>query len=566
MPSLQDELKNKIIKSSLKKSEGNKDNYIDSQKRAKKREPIVQLNKKKYSNEHAKVKCEYCNKSFRKEILNAHHREVHAEEIKTKKSKYIKCSKCNTKILSSLMSKHMQEKHGNKVKIIDPSSKDNIAKKDILHLPFSQNIKFTLSNYEHYKDPEPWFNESDEVNISGTSVNIYIGLDFGTSYTKAVIYFGGDSYIVNWEGISNFSRYMLPSEFSILENNNFKIGNSSEKKEVFNNLKVPLIEGNADQKQEKNVTIYLSLVLKYIRKWWHRNKPSNTENVTFIWHINIGLPAKINNDEKILKQYNKITKDAWIESYNKSVENGNQNIEINCFSEFQAQVQTYLKHPQRQNDLHLLCDIGAGTVDIVGFNIHQDEEYDSTLPEFASQVEKIGTHYLLNLRYQSDDKNNKLESSKRIYDASKLLTGEEFSEEYKIDPKLINNADQIYLEELSKLIIQVLGKMKVRRYQNSPSWNNELRCFLCGGAVNTKIIKSVFNKVKSTYDCLKPIPFPIPNNIQTVEIESNDFQRISVAYGLACDPFNMPKIKNANKDWKPPSLPMRENLGGNYDK
>ena len=98
MPSLQDELKNKIIKSSLKKSEGNKDNYIDSQKRAKKREPIVQLNKKKYSNEHAKVKCEYCNKSFRKEILNAHHREVHAEEIKTKNSKYIKCSKCDAKI------------------------------------------------------------------------------------------------------------------------------------------------------------------------------------------------------------------------------------------------------------------------------------------------------------------------------------------------------------------------------------------------------------------------------------------------------------------------------------
>ena len=562
MPSLQDELK-KIKKTLPNKTQGNQERYIESQKRASRKKPIIQMHKKREGGAPTTIQCEYCKKPIRKSMLDAHHKEVHPEKVV--KPTYIECSKCKQKIRTPFMAKHMEQNHRNDQKKIHTESNGFMGEKDILHLPFSKNIKFTLSNPEDYKNSDPWVSETKEVNTSKESIPIYIGLDFGTSYTKAVISISNDYYVVDWEGISNFSKHMLPSEFSLLENNDFRIGNAPNNKEIFSNLKVSLIEGDANNDEEEDVENYLALVLKYIRKWWYKNWMDNYKDETFEWYINVGLPAKINKNKSILNQYKHIIKSAWENSYSKESSESKNPIEINCFSEFQAQVQTYLKNPQRQKDLHLLCDIGAGTVDVVGFNINQNDKYEDVLPEFHSRVENFGTHYLLQLRLESDDKNNKSISSKEIYDASELLTSEEFSKKYKIDSKLINNADDKYVEVLSKLILQVLGTMKVNRYSTSPSWNSTLRCFLCGGAAKTNIIKAAINKVKKTHNCLKPIAFPLPKTIQTDSIDSDQFQRISVAYGLACDPHNIPKPKDEDKYWRPPKLPIRKDFGDEYD-
>ena len=318
------------------------------------------------------------------------------------------------------------------------------------------------------------------------------------------------------------------------------------------------MEGTAKKEEEDRVVIYLSLVLRYIRQWWYKNNKLPVSS--FSWHLNVGLPAKVNKDDKILKQYKHLINVAWENSCEKD---NALNIKVNCFSEFLAQMQTYLKNPQRENDLHLLCDVGAGTVDVVGFNVHTDDNSENLLPEFSAEIENIGTHYLFQRRLMSLD--TKIQSSK-THDATQVLTAEDFAREYKADIQLIQDADKGYVDDLSTLIIKVLGQMKSNRYGNSPAWNGILRTFICGGAAKTPVVQAAISKAKDNFKSIKNIDFPVPNNIQTEGVDVENFQRISVAYGLAFDDLNMPKYKDENKPWKPTKLPVREDLGENYDK
>ena len=44
--------------------------------------------------------------------------------------------------------------------------------------------------------------------------------------------------------------------------------------------------------------------------------------------------------------------------------------EISLFPEFLAQIAGYVRSPGRQADLHMLVDVGAGTMDATTFNVH----------------------------------------------------------------------------------------------------------------------------------------------------------------------------------------------------
>jgi hypothetical protein len=573
MPSLQEELEKKL-------------GIKDTQKKDKKRKPTnnsgVVHKKRKQNDSRKTIRCQYCDRDILSRFMEEHLKTMHPLPPKNSQG-FIKCDICQMGILKNFLAIHKKIKH-------PIMNKEKISKKEkpvnnsgyILHPPFDNKVKFALSEDKDFKSPDAWvsnkviFQSENGQTIQSYGLdpmNIYIGLDFGTSYTKAVIRFSQDSYVVDWSGISNFTNpYTLPTELALDKNNNFNVGHAPDSK-IFSNLKIPLLEGTATEEDEDKVIAYLSLVLRYIRHWWYKNDKSPGSFIDKVhalsWHVNVGLPAKSYKETKILKQYESVIKDAWRESFNQN-ENENQrkfedvgDVEINCFSEFLAQMQTYLKHSQRENDLHLLCDVGAGTVDVVGFNVHTDDNSETLLPEFSAEVENIGTHYLFHRRLMS--LNTQINSSK-IHDARQVLTTEDFAREYNADIQLIEGTDKGYIEDLSTLLIKVLSQMKSNRYGNSPSWNGILRTFICGGASKTPIVQAAINKARDKFKSLKVIDFPVPNNIQTESIDVENFQRICVAYGLAFDPFNMPKYKDENKPWKPPKPPIREGLGGNYDK
>ncbi|MDB4138623.1 hypothetical protein N9588_03425 [Methylophilaceae bacterium] len=545
MPTLQEELEKKFGAKRTKKI---------TEKR-KPTSPLGVVHKKVKKNENRKpIKCQYCDLDIRADMIRKHCRELHPEQNVKKNNKYIECDICQSRIRSDFLSEHKKKKHQEH---IYPDIKSEVTKPRIS----IKNFNFSLSSVKDFKVPDDWALKEEVTQENKNDViDIYIGLDFGTSYTKAVIRYSQDSYIVDWSGISNFpNSNTLPSELSIKKNNpnNFNVGRAPDS-DIFSNLKIPLLEKRATKEEEDRVVIYLSLVLRYIRQWWHKHDIYPDANLR--WNLTIGLPAKDNTHESLHKQYISLTNKAWAMSFKK---NNTLKLELNCFSEFAAQMQTYLKNIRRQKDLHLLCDVGGGTVDIVCFNVHLNDKDEDILPTFTSEVEPLGTHYLFQERLKALD--TKIQSGK-LHDAAQVLSAEEFARKYNANIKSIQDADDRYVEDLSNLIIKVLSRMKSNRYGNSPSWKNRLRVFLCGGAAKTKVVRSAMAKAQVSFKCLGGILFPLPDDIQTGSMDEDDFQRISVAYGLAFDPFSLPKCIDEDKEWHPPTLPPREDYGGDYDK
>ena len=79
-----------------------------------------------------------------------------------------------------------------------------------------------------YKSPESWVSQGGATQLVGRSdrrsMDVVIGLDFGTSYTKAAVGFLDKIFPVTWEGVSNCEPvYLLPSEYTVIDANIFVI-------------------------------------------------------------------------------------------------------------------------------------------------------------------------------------------------------------------------------------------------------------------------------------------------------------------------------------------------------
>ena len=76
-----------------------------------------------------------------------------------------------------------------------------------------------LTRTSEFKNPDPWVTRgtSSQLNsqTSGHRREIYIGLDFGTAFTKVAVQFLDNIYPVDWDGVAKLKeKYLLPTEYS----------------------------------------------------------------------------------------------------------------------------------------------------------------------------------------------------------------------------------------------------------------------------------------------------------------------------------------------------------------
>lgn len=489
--------------------------------------------------------------------------------------KTIKCKHCGREVLIKLLNQHNREMHprpheqkvtikegfapedAGKTTKTNPEEK-NAPVKDDSRENLLQDLErvstFELSSTDDFKMPDAWVFNRHNQNDDSKKVTITIGLDFGTSYTKACIHYGDTRYIVDWTGLSNFDdKHTLPSELSYFPDKTFQVGRDAHAKSVVSSLKIPLLERQQHQDSFDNAVNYISLVLHYIRSWWFHHHGNLAKNNALSWLVNIGAPSEKSEDDYWNSTYKKLVSDAWIKSF---IGNEQESLlhedDISVIPEFVAEIASYIKSPQRQSDLHLLIDIGGGTVDIVTFNIHRDDNYEELYPIFESEVANLGTHYLMAERMHGTT--NPVENLQSI----KVLTAKEFSDEFDIDLNKVKNIDLTFIEKLKKKILKVLAYTKNKRYYKSPNWQNGIRTFVCGGGSQSSIYIDAINKVKETYTLL-PINPPLPENLIANDLSKENFHRVSVAYGLSFDAMNLGNIRKKTEvpDIRRPRLPER---------
>lgn len=157
--------------------------------------------------------------------------------------------------------------------------------------------------------------------------------------------------------------------------------------------------------------------------------------------------------------------------------------------EFAAQMTGYAKSPKRNEGLHLLVDCGAGTLDVVIFNVHRNaHEHVDQFPIFASAVKPLGTHYLMA---------NRLAAFDSVYhwnDTDLVPSLPELARRLKCPQRELQDRDNDFRDRVAAVVNEVLAVTKARRYPTSPAWREGLPVFLTGGGAVCVVFREAIHR------------------------------------------------------------------------
>jgi hypothetical protein len=419
----------------------------------------------------------------------------------------------------------------------------------------------SIARTEEFKIPDSWVKEGIYLQppnaLGGPVLTVRIGIDFGTAYTKMAISAAQKVFLIDWDGVRLSSqRYLLPGELSVESDTSTWLGRKSADANVINNLKLPFLSGqDPGLEASAKAVVFLAWLMRYARAWLYHTQPSLVKNRRLAWEVNIGIPTDSYASDPLKPIYSRIGCCGWqlsqtqgepalaiASSMLKAESPDLQAIglnDINLMPEFVAQIAGYVNSPQRQNGLHLLVDVGAGTLDIASFNVHRETlESENRFPVFASAVKYLGTHYLMAYRIRELGLKNT-----QWDDLSGTPTADEIARNLSLGIDDIRKVDVDFSKEISKSIAAVLQYTKQERYPLAPEWRAGLRVFLAGGGSGSAVYQA---GLQQSFSNMK-VPFryfnmPIPDDVLFCKFDSSHFHRMSVAYGLTFDAESIGRI------------------------
>jgi len=432
--------------------------------------------------------------------------------------------------------------------------------------------KVSTERQKFFREPADWVADGAKTQLSGVlakapSVDVMIGIDFGTSYTKAAVGMQDKIYPVDWSGVVTCPEpLLLPSEYTALSDGRVFLGQrpGATSNEVRLDLKVPFINPGVSNESIAVAAIFLSQTLGYIRAWiykFHRGKIGNT-NIR--WHVNLGLPCNGLEDTCLTSAYRRLGRTAWSLSQlcgyvtlgdaiarvavSASEVNTTDLHALDVFPEFVAQMAGYVQSPQRRRGLHALADVGGGTLDVVTFIVHQVDDED-TFPFLIPEVKNLGTHMLNQNRIVGVLVD---EGAQLPDELMPVLNAAAFAAATSVDPDHVKARDEAFCTHVSNVVKKVLATTKAKRYRRSEAWTSGLRTFLTGGGASVGLYSEAVKR--GGLGCTSHIeltPLPLHPRIADFHGDTQLYQRISVACGLAQDAFSLGRIipaKNVEDD------------------
>lgn len=420
-----------------------------------------------------------------------------------------------------------------------------------------------LSRRAYFKHPDAWVaqgihTQSPKHQKTGMAIDIVIGLDFGTSFTKAAVGLKDQVLVVDWRGISAApDPYLLPSEYSILADGSCQIGQAPDvpADRVRQRLKHPLIDPAVSKASLANAAAFVALVLRYIRAWVFLHHSQKIGGATIRWMLNIGAPSNGLENERHQLAYLRMCSAAWWMSHSDSEISSSQATELlaawtpgtvpttlhslDVLPEFVAQIAGYVQSAQRQRGLHVLVDVGGGTLDVVTFIVHQRDGED-VFPFLVPEIRALGTQMLHQNRLVEAPAHDQ---SRLPDELQPVLDSGEFAKSVGLPAEHVEQRDDVFWGEIRSTVHRVLGRTRQKRYRLSDAWTLGLPVFVTGGGGS---IEGYRSSVRSGGRGWSPemilMPLPMHSRLAEFSGEANDYQRVSVACGLAQDAFSLGKL------------------------
>ena len=444
---------------------------------------------------------------------------------------------------------------------------------DIFRLKGRDSKVSAQEDQEDDLEPAPHQNEQRPIQL-------VIGLDFGTSFTKVVVGESRIRYPVPFPQYAlGESPHLLPSSLCVLdETNECALGTAIKEGTCYDNLKMPLIDRDFAQEHQVRAAAFLALVLRHSREWLLDTHASVYGHRKINWYINVGLPTDSYDDEELISTYRNIVRAAWLVStsihpvalpqVSRVLERDDLEIKavpelteqalpedrVNPFPEFSAQVAGYVQSPRRRDGLHAMVDVGGGTLDVTIFNIHE-QEGELVFPIFARNVQPLGTRYLMRSRLK--EQRETPQGGFSPFDD--LPIDGVFCEKVGLSEAELRKVDDPFRRSVEDAVSNELRYTKVHRAPRAPHWFKDspqapeygqgLPSFFCGGGALSTFYSSVlcgFEEEDLPLK-LKALELPVPDSLESSDFSPRVYPRMNVAYGLSLDPLDIGQIKRMSE-------------------
>ncbi len=405
--------------------------------------------------------------------------------------------------------------------------------------------------------PETTATQFDNA-TSGRPVDIVVGLDFGTAFTKVVIRspweFGNRAYAVPLSGARSSGRYLLPSQIRVHDDRGVAI--EGEGGRLCTNIKWRLLsaEGAERAQAEWEAVAFVASVLRFVRRWFLRSQRSGYGGFTLRWTLQIGVPSETFGDLDRQAVFGRVGRAGWL----LSVTPGRVTLERACESiecleedvgrddarlsdfavipEVAAEVVGYARSDLRTSGLHFLVDAGASTLDVAGFILHENEEGD-LYPILSASVRMNGSLALQRARCDAV----------AAAAADPLLPLPRGFRQWMARDEglkaILKATDADFVQACRVQIGEVLREVHARRDPHAAAWKNGVPVFLCGGGRSADfvyqraldLLDASLRKGRDGWPGFRILRLDAPRGGRLVapELDPEQYHRLAVAWGLS---------------------------------
>lgn len=417
-------------------------------------------------------------------------------------------------------------------------------------------------------------------NPDGT-VDLIIGLDFGTTFTKVVISEGGSgrSWAVPFS--SNLKNPYLINSDVFLKNGAYQLKPDGDR---IARLKIPFLSSFPDDEYCHHAVAFLALIIRFAKQWFMNEKKGFLREQKPFWFVNVGLPAKDFERRALVDQYLKL---AWASLFlavgteealdiqhvssayshaKNAVTKGHDTLsasenilvyrdQLHIVPEIMAQLYGFIRshHWDKNKPEFMLVDIGGGTIDSTIFNVVQEKDSQGfKFAIFNARVEPLGTinlhrkraNWILEQVQGSAQLPSFVAALEDLTAAnSKFWMVPDRIEDYlagaRFGPRTL---DQNFLTALKRVCLS--EQLKYVLTKVNPGFLNSRRNYpviLAGGGSTNALYRKLFaSSAVFQHVRIEELQLPKPDSLEMPGLVPQEYHRLSVAYGLSFD--NLGKV------------------------
>lgn len=399
-------------------------------------------------------------------------------------------------------------------------------------------------------------------------VDVVIGLDFGTSCTKVVVRDSShrETWAVPFPGLADSDNcYLLPTQ--VMMTGGVISLASGDDALLLTDLKRRMLasrRGVSATEDRALVAAYLGLVLLEVRKWVLTSQRRLYGRRRIRWSLNIGIPSAGYNDRRMREKFKSSAAIGWLLSRSDNGVTLGEAMEmvrrktrltkdsgitlerISVIPEIAAEVVGYARSNQRDPGLHLIVDVGAGTLDVSGFKLVSDMDEENRYDILTADVQNLGAYELHHHRVKELERHLGRPAHGLAASINPLTPLPPFAAYRAVGYQPA--WDEAFRSACIRSVRRTVWYLKKTRDPGSRRWSTYLPVFLCGGGQKVDLYRqaaeAAIAELQKGYNIagFQVRPLPMPEGLDATGLPAEEFHRLAVAWGLSFKILNIGKI------------------------